>query len=353
MERQKALTQIITSLTSFGQEIESETSQGYYDILRHSEEFYAGLLNLVYGFDLAVANYNNHKLEYDLVDVGKNIAFEITFNSSLQKIKAIVNKVDKRGLRFSKFYIFLLKNKPRNYSKVFSNLDSKSKYEVLDTGDLIEKISSLSLSEIDRINEYLITSLNIKQPQDEIERRLTSFITLIEKEGVRETEITQFLAVGRNQFILKLFFGAMKVHDEILCERQIDNQKPNLQPDFFVEMSNGYSDIVDFKLPSTKSIVVGKDNRERFSASMNTHISQVENYRDYFDETNHREHIWNKYDIKVLKPTIYLVIGRRGDFDNEEWKRLESRYNRLVIKHFDDVIDVVQNSISLFRTSVH
>lgn len=353
MKIDKALIQIIKSLTDFSLKIEDETNQGFYDIIRKSEEFYSGLLNLVYDLRLVALNEFPNRMPYDLIDSNSNIAFEITSNSSLQKIKHIINKLNNNKITFNKFYIFLLRKKPKNYQRVLTNLNPSTNLEIIDTNDLIAQIFSLDKNKIDEINQYIITSLNIKQPQDEIERRLTKFIQLIEKDGVRETQITQFLAIERNQFILKLFFGAMKVFDEILCEWKINTNKPNLKPDFFIQSSNSYSDIIDFKLPFTKNIIVGKDNRKHFSSKMNEYISQVENYRDYFDETIHRNHIFNKYDIKVVKPIIYLIIGRRSDFNNQEWKKLESRHHNLVIKNFDDIIDVVKSSISLFKDSVN
>ena len=60
---------------------------------------------------------------------------------------------------------------------------------------------------------------------------------------------------------------------------------------------DGYWDIFDIKLPD-KSVIVGSDPRRRFSSYVDSAISQVNEYRDYFDDPQNRAKIekscWNK-----------------------------------------------------------
>ena len=47
-------------------------------------------------------------------------------------------------------------------------------------------------------------------------------------------------------------FLAKEIHPQVICKWQSED-KPSIQPDFFIERPNGYSDIVEFKLPNTKN----------------------------------------------------------------------------------------------------
>jgi hypothetical protein len=136
-------------------------------------------------------------------------------------------------------------------------------------------------------------------------------------------------------------FSAKEIFHECLCEWQSSEKKP-IKPDFFVVGSDGFADIVEFKLPELKrAAVVGTNNRETFSSIINSYISQTRVYREYFDDPNNRAHIKATYGFDVYKPRRHLVIGRRWDLNNEEWRAIAADYQDLTIHTFDDLIDGV------------
>lgn len=172
-------------------------------------------------------------------------------------------------------------------------------------------------------------------------QRINRFIELIGSSKVNEPEITQFLTKDENQFILTMRFCAESLHAEIPCEWQSETRKA-LRPDFFVLQPNGYADIVEFKLPTIKGkSVVGKENRETFSAEINSYISQTRTYRNYFEDPNNREWFSAIYGYKVLRPKRYLIIGRRWQFSSDEWKEIISDYHDIEIITYDDLVDGV------------
>lgn len=141
--------------------------------------------------------------------------------------------------------------------------------------------------------------------------RLNRFVELFSAAYLSELEITSFLAEPENQFILKMAFFAKEVHSELECQ-WAESKNKAIRPDFFITTPNGYSDIVEFKMPYLKgSAVVGTENRETFSAEINSYISQTRVYAKYFDDPRNREHVLNNYGIKVLYPKRWLVVGRR------------------------------------------
>jgi hypothetical protein len=171
--------------------------------------------------------------------------------------------------------------------------------------------------------------------------RVNRFVEFIGDKTKSEPEITSFLAQPDYQFILLMRFGAIEIHPELLCEWQSGVREP-IKPDYFLVGTNGYADIVEFKLPELKgAAVVGTGNRQTFSAELNSYISQTRVYREYFDDPKNREWIEEKFHFKVYKPKRYVILGRRWNFDSQEWKQIEADYDGLNILTYDDIIDGV------------
>jgi hypothetical protein len=168
---------------------------------------------------------------------------------------------------------------------------------------------------------------------------MIQFIELINSQNIGETVITNFLAKNENKFILTMHFGAKDIYDELICEWQSE-ERNNIKPDFFVLQTDGYANIVEFKLPIIKSkVIVGKNNRETFSSEINSYISQTRVYETYFDDPNNRKWFENKYGFKVHKPKRILIVGKRTDFKSEEWREIKADFRNIEILTFDDLID--------------
>lgn len=171
--------------------------------------------------------------------------------------------------------------------------------------------------------------------------QINRFVEYFADSNHSEPEITSFLALEENRFILNMGFMGTGLHSEILCEWQSENRN-NIKPDFFILRANGYADIIEFKLPKIKSnSVVGKTNREHFNSELSTYIAQTRVYATYFDDPNNRKWFEEKYGFKVYKPKRYLVVGRRNDFECDEWIEIKSDYNNLEILTYDDLVDTV------------
>ena len=171
--------------------------------------------------------------------------------------------------------------------------------------------------------------------------QINRFIVFWGDSNYSEPEITSFLARDENKFILNMGFMGVGVYNEVLCEWQSE-ERENIKPDFFVLRANGYADIIEFKLPNMKSnSITGRNNREHFSSELNTYIAQTRVYATYFDDPNNRKWFEKKYGFKVYKPKRYLVIGRRNDFEMDEWIEIRADYNNLEIITYDDLVDTV------------
>lgn len=171
--------------------------------------------------------------------------------------------------------------------------------------------------------------------------KINRFVELIGSKSTNETTITSFLEDQKNQFILTMGLFATKVLAQKTCEWQ-SVSKPAIKPDFFIVKPNGYADIVEFKLPNLKTAtVVGKENRETFSAELSSYISQTRVYSQYFEDPNNRNWVEKEYGIKVLYPKRILVVGRRWNFSSDEWRALQAEYRDVEILTYEDLVDGV------------
>lgn len=170
---------------------------------------------------------------------------------------------------------------------------------------------------------------------------LNRFVETFGNSDSAEPQITRFLAEPSHQFILTTRFGGVRLASEVRCEWQSETREAVI-PDFFVVRANGYADIVEFKLPNLRgSAVVGRSNRERFSAQLSEYISQTRVYIEYFEDPNNRAWFERRYGFKVRHPKRFLVVGRRFDFSDDVWRSIAADARDLEIVTFDDVVDTV------------
>jgi hypothetical protein len=171
--------------------------------------------------------------------------------------------------------------------------------------------------------------------------RINRFLELIGNTETTEPEITRFLARDDYVFMLKMRFNASAVFTEITCEWQ-SQVKDAIRLDFLVQGTSGFADILEFKKPVLRgNSVVGSANRERLSAEINGFVAQTRVYLEYFDDPNNRAWVEAKYGIRVHKPRRFLVLGRRWDFESDEWRAISTENPNLWIMNYDDLIDGV------------
>ena len=213
-----------------------------------------------------------------------------------------------------------------------------------DTEEVTISFPNLPMLAIEDAQYSLPEKLNFQYEKLAIMNR---FIELYNSEGTSETDITRFLAEPENQFILKMsFFGSM-IHAEKEC-KWIDNEERSpIRPDFFVVGSDGFADILEFKLPrmKTATVVVGKPNRETFSAELHSYIAQTRVYSEYFEDPRNRKLIKDSYGIQAHYPKRFIVVGRRWMFAPAEWRAIINEYKDITIRTYDDIVDTVMGHL--------
>lgn len=130
-----------------------------YDSNIISEDFFAGLLNIIY--DLNLSNINNTKknsASVDLVDETKRVAYQVTSTNTQAKAQNTVNSFIKHKLKkkFDTLRIVLLKSKLPKYLPFTNgsqvNFTDKN---IIDFKDLIADIKNLNITKLQQICDFL------------------------------------------------------------------------------------------------------------------------------------------------------------------------------------------------------
>ena len=110
-------------------------------------------------------------------------------------------------------------------------------------------------------------------------------------------------------------------------------------PDFVLEPMHQGSlcDLLELKLP-TAQIFVLKKKRMRFSAVVLEACAQLREYSIFFDEEKNRRRIQEEYGLLAFKPKMFVIIGRRGDVNPIDVRKIESDFPNLNLRTYDDVI---------------
>lgn len=167
MNREVYLKNIADSLALLSTQVSIRNAINLYDINIVAEDFYPGLLNIIYDYKLEnVNNIEKNASGIDLVDKSNRISIQVTSDKSSKKIKHTIEEFIKneRYKEYDRLVILILVEKTK-YTSSF-NTDGKFVFEkdrdVWDRNDLITTIRSFGIEKLKKINDYLQTELNEK-----------------------------------------------------------------------------------------------------------------------------------------------------------------------------------------------
>jgi cold shock CspA family protein len=122
-------------------------------------------------------------------------------------------------------------------------------------------------------------------------------------------------------------------------------------PDFVLEPINQSSlcDLLELKLPSAQIFVLQK-KRMRFSAAVLEASAQLREYNIFFDEEKNRRKIQDDYGLLAFKPKMFVIIGRRGDVNPIDVRKIESDFPNLNLRTYDDVIARIKARVDAMKT---
>lgn len=167
----------------------------------------------------------------------------------------------------------------------------------------------------------------------------------------RETTIGHILS--EHSHILKYTLNSDNIIYEPYLkwiESDLDPGREAINPDFLVKNMSGGYDILDLKLArfDKGKMYKGSIPRRRFVDYVNEGISQLYNYKKYFEFQKNREHALHKYGVVVENPKLILVVGNLENLPPEEVSRAMAPYKGLEIIDYDTLVSLfINNTASL------
>lgn len=178
---------IAEALALLSREVELLNCVNFYDINVVAEDFYAQLLNKIYGHNLCNLNaYEKNAPAIDLGDKEKKLSFQVTSDNDSDKIKKTIKKFieHKQYLIYDRLVILML-TKKKNYTTKFDTRDIFSfdnRKDIMDYTDLIKEIKlkdTVTLKGISRfLEDELVSNLHKAKPTQASE--VDTIIALIE-----------------------------------------------------------------------------------------------------------------------------------------------------------------------------
>ncbi len=159
-------SQILLQLSVLRYVFKSRSKLGLYDLNKHSERFFAKLLNLIHGWELL--NLNDEQFNFPTIDLGddvRRICVQVTANNSGEKVYKTVAQFTERLLsrRYSRLIILIITEK-RDYMK--GDTDGKNGFsfkknrDIWDIDDLLAQIERLDLCQLQFVQNFLNSELS-------------------------------------------------------------------------------------------------------------------------------------------------------------------------------------------------
>ncbi len=148
------------ALALLSTEVEILNCVNFYDINIVAEDFYAQLLNKIYGYNLCNLNaYEKNAPAIDLGDKKIRLSFQVTSDNDSEKIKKTIKKFIEHN-QYSTYdrLVVLILTKKKNYSTKFDtqNIFSFDKRkDIIDYTDLIKDIKLKDTTALREISQFL------------------------------------------------------------------------------------------------------------------------------------------------------------------------------------------------------
>lgn len=164
MNKEVYLKNIVENLALLSREVSILNAVNLYDINIIAEDFFPGLLNLIYGYELQNANhFEKNAPAIDLIDQKNRIAVQVTSDNSSAKIRHTIEEFNKNQAYnlYDRLVVLILTQK-KNYS---TNFDTQGRFsfdkasDIWDVEKLIKDIRKLETEQVKSISEYLSEEL--------------------------------------------------------------------------------------------------------------------------------------------------------------------------------------------------
>ena len=165
MRLQRSLDRILELFLIFRTEVQAHNQTGQYDINRLAEDVLVPVFRDAFGCQF-LRNLNREQQNFagiDLADDQARVAFQVTSDPKIDKVKDALNKVvaNKHYLRYETIYVYVLTEKQKKYSKRPLQEITKGHFNfdpdvhIIDSSDVRARVAKLDYELIQRVEQTL------------------------------------------------------------------------------------------------------------------------------------------------------------------------------------------------------
>ncbi len=155
LRKKELLDKIAGKLAHLKACVELHNELRYFDLNIACEDFFASLLNCVYGYSLTNLNHDHNSVAIDLGDSANQIAVQVTSERRKAKVQSTIDCFAENGLdaRFKTLKILIIGNRTGDYSnlRLPKGLGFNGKADVIDIPRLMRDIRELSTSHLEEV----------------------------------------------------------------------------------------------------------------------------------------------------------------------------------------------------------
>ena len=224
---------------------------------------------------------------------------------------------------------------------VLNKTASKEELIELFEGTITRQISILNMA------NQLIGLNTINSSTENFAAQLFS----LSNQSIREPLIDRFIQKHTEEFAVALGYKKALSQKELKWIERKPAEPYISKPDYLLERSDGYCDILDLKTGAVKfkSITKSKESgisgraRMRFVDYAAELIAQLKDYESYFGYDKNKEFAYGKYGIKISKPRLIGVIGNYNNFDRAEVERALNPYKEdIILLSYCDIANMLR-----------
>ena len=219
--KQSMIDKIIEKLSWLKSYVEINNTINLTDINICSEDFFADLLNLIYGYDLK--NLNALQKNYsgiDLGDIKNRVCVQVTSNKTNNKIIQTIELFDKNKYceEYDRLIILIIGNK-KNYSTNFvsQTINFDKKKDIIDMDTIIDNINKSPKTTIKKIYEYIVSNIVTSDCYDIILSSKTDYL-LQQQKKIYAICLSKLRAIGLDDKIARIIIDDSE-YDKMLLRQ--------------------------------------------------------------------------------------------------------------------------------------
>ena len=255
LKKKELIEQIAVNIAHLKATVETHNSVHFFDLNVVSEDFFAALLNLVYGYDLENLNHEElNKAAVDLGDKKNRIAVQVTSQRTKPKIQKTLNTFYEHGLTddYDMLKVLIIGDRTGNYPtlKVPEGMSFSGDSDVIDISGLMKDICGLDTEILSSMKNLIDREFTDPFPKTsgDTERKLDQLATtqrdILKQQEAEESKTDQMVSsLGKLHNAFNSFSETMlpdivaSVHQEVLelAREYLKQNKPTLVLDLLAK----------------------------------------------------------------------------------------------------------------------